>query len=144
MGSGRILAFGAATSLVLLFLAHALELHLYLSPERLAFFQDLKDTIQSQLRGGDYIVGKAVTEAEALSFDELIQSYEGSRKPFTRHIVAVGDLHGDLPNAQKVLRFSDVVDEDFNWSGNVDFFVQTGDIIDRYVSFYKLQTTAEK
>ncbi|KAJ7593324.1 Metallo-dependent phosphatase-like protein [Mycena floridula] len=51
--------------------------------------------------------------------------------PFTRHIVSVGDLHGDYPNAQKVLQFSGVVDEFGNWTGNVDIFVQTGDIIDR-------------
>ncbi|KAI0833487.1 Metallo-dependent phosphatase [Trametes gibbosa] len=50
---------------------------------------------------------------------------------FTRTIVAVGDLHGDLPNAQKVLQMANVVDEEGNWSGGVDFFVQTGDIIDR-------------
>jgi len=50
---------------------------------------------------------------------------------FTRHIVAVGDLHGDLPNAERVLRFSGVVDDFGDWSGHVDVFVQTGDIIDR-------------
>jgi hypothetical protein len=50
---------------------------------------------------------------------------------FTRKIVAVGDLHGDLPNALKVLQMAHVVDADGNWSGEVDFFVQTGDIIDR-------------
>jgi predicted MPP superfamily phosphohydrolase len=50
---------------------------------------------------------------------------------FTRRIVAVGDLHGDLPNAHKVLRMADVVDDDWNWSGKVDYFVQTGDIVDR-------------
>jgi len=59
----------------------------------------------------------------------------GSAKPFVRHIVAVGDLHGDMPNAKRVLEFSGVVDEYGNWTGNVDFFVQTGDIIDRLVSF---------
>ena len=48
-----------------------------------------------------------------------------------RHIVAVGDLHGDLPNALKVLKFSGVIDEAGDWSGIPDFFVQTGDIIDR-------------
>ena len=52
---------------------------------------------------------------------------------FTRKIVAVGDLHGDLPNAQRVLELAGVVDQDGNWSGDVDFFVQTGDIIDRCV-----------
>ncbi|KAL1754441.1 Metallo-dependent phosphatase-like protein [Schizophyllum commune] len=50
---------------------------------------------------------------------------------FRRHIVAVGDLHGDLPNALKVLKFSGVIDEAGDWSGIPDFFVQTGDIIDR-------------
>ncbi|KAI0671752.1 Metallo-dependent phosphatase [Trametes maxima] len=50
---------------------------------------------------------------------------------FKRTIVAVGDLHGDLPNAHKVLQMAGIVDEDGNWSGGVDFFVQTGDIIDR-------------
>ena len=51
---------------------------------------------------------------------------------FTRRIVAVGDLHGDMPNAQKVLHMAGVVDEEGHWSGGVDYFVQTGDIIDRY------------
>lgn len=51
--------------------------------------------------------------------------------PFVRHIVAVGDLHGDLPNARRVLQFSGVVDGFGNWTGHADIFVQTGDIIDR-------------
>lgn len=50
---------------------------------------------------------------------------------FTRKIVAVGDLHGDLKNALKVLKMSDVVDEKGDWSGKIDVFAQTGDIIDR-------------
>ena len=48
-------------------------------------------------------------------------------------IVAVGDLHGDIGNAQKVLEMAGVVDSDGRWSGEVDVFVQTGDIIDRCV-----------
>jgi hypothetical protein len=48
-------------------------------------------------------------------------------------IVAVGDLHGDIENAQKVLEMAKVVDSDGRWSGEVDVFVQTGDIIDRCV-----------
>lgn len=50
---------------------------------------------------------------------------------FVRRIVAVGDLHGDFGNARKVLEMSGVVDEEGKWTGDVDFFVQTGDIIDR-------------
>lgn len=53
------------------------------------------------------------------------------KKPFRRHIVAIGDLHGDMVNARRVLEFSGVVDENLDWSGKVDILVQTGDIIDR-------------
>jgi len=56
------------------------------------------------------------------------------RTKFTRHVVAVGVLHGDLPNARRVLQFSGVTDDRGDWGGNVDFFVQTGDIIDRYAA----------
>lgn len=50
---------------------------------------------------------------------------------FVRRIVAVGDLHGDKGNALKVLQMADVVDHHGNWTGHIDYFVQTGDIIDR-------------
>ena len=62
---------------------------------------------------------------------EVEKANDLERHPFIRHIVAVGDLHGDLPNARRVLEFSGVTDEFGDWSGDVDFFVQTGDIIDR-------------
>lgn len=62
---------------------------------------------------------------------EVEKAKNSKRHPFIRHIVAVGDLHGDLPNARRVLDFSGVTDEFGDWSGDVDFFVQTGDIIDR-------------
>ncbi|KAJ7170825.1 Metallo-dependent phosphatase-like protein [Mycena crocata] len=67
-----------------------------------------------------------------------------SRQSFTRHIVAVGDLHGDLKNAQTVLQFSGVVDAQGNWTGDADFFVQTGDIIDRGDDTIKLYSWMEK
>ncbi|EJD06841.1 Metallo-dependent phosphatase [Fomitiporia mediterranea MF3/22] len=57
---------------------------------------------------------------------------------YSRRIVAVGDLHGDYENALKVLQMADVVDKSGNWSGKVDLFVQTGDIIDRGVDTIKL------
>ncbi|KAF9468023.1 Metallo-dependent phosphatase-like protein [Collybia nuda] len=56
---------------------------------------------------------------------------DSALRPFVRHIVAVGDLHGDMPNARRVLQFAGVVDEEGNWTGDVDYFIQTGDIIDR-------------
>lgn len=58
----------------------------------------------------------------------------GEPKLFEQHIVAVGDLHGDFDSFEKILRFSGVVNAEDHWSGKVDVFVQTGDIIDRCVS----------
>jgi Calcineurin-like phosphoesterase len=64
----------------------------------------------------------------------LLGDVPGRRVQHFTRIVAVGDLHGDIGNAQKVLEMARVVDSDGMWSGEVDFFVQTGDIIDRCVS----------
>ncbi|KAG9015363.1 hypothetical protein FRB95_010862 [Tulasnella sp. JGI-2019a] len=50
---------------------------------------------------------------------------------FKRTIVAVGDLHGDYENMMEVLKMSGAVAKNGTWSGNVDYLVQTGDIIDR-------------
>ncbi|KAF8340427.1 Metallo-dependent phosphatase-like protein [Cantharellus anzutake] len=55
----------------------------------------------------------------------------GEVPTFFRRVVAVGDLHGDLPNALKVLKMNNVIDDNHQWTGEVDFLVQTGDIIDR-------------
>lgn len=41
-------------------------------------------------------------------------------------------MHGDSGNAQKVLQMAGVVDDHGKWTGGVDFFVQTGDMIDRF------------
>ncbi|EEB94583.1 hypothetical protein MPER_06582, partial [Moniliophthora perniciosa FA553] len=75
---------------------------------------------------------------------QKLQGEPETSKPFTRHIVAVGDLHGDFSNALKVLQFSGVVDDYGNWTGNADFFVQTGDIIDRGDDTIKLFTWMDK
>ncbi len=69
-----------------------------------------------------------------LSHSLLLGDVSGHRIQHSTRIVAVGDLHGDIGNAQKVLEMARVVDSDGMWSGEVDFFVQTGDIIDRCVS----------
>ncbi|KAJ6540088.1 Metallo-dependent phosphatase-like protein [Mycena sp. CBHHK59/15] len=72
----------------------------------------------------------ASTQSSQEALNAVTQS-SSKRAPFTRHIVAVGNLHGDMKNAQTVLQFSGVVDKFGNWTGYADFFVQTGDIIDR-------------
>lgn len=71
-------------------------------------------------------------------------SHSHSSATFTRRIVAVGDLHGDMPNALSVLQMAGVVDDEGNWTGNVDFFVQTGDIIDRGDDTIKLYDYMDK
>lgn len=56
----------------------------------------------------------------------------GSRKPaFRQRLVAVGDLHGDVAHAQKVLRMANVIDDTSAWIAGTDILVQTGDIVDR-------------
>lgn len=75
---------------------------------------------------------QSAEETQELNVQDLgEETYVDGR--FTRRIVAVGDLHGDMGNALKVLQMADVVDQHGNWSGKVDIFVQTGDIIDRLV-----------
>ncbi|KAG8744551.1 hypothetical protein FRC12_014775 [Ceratobasidium sp. 428] len=63
---------------------------------------------------------------------------------YIRRIVAVGDLHGDLRNMKKVLTMAGVINHAGDWSGNVDFFVQTGDIIDRGDDTLEMYALMEK
>lgn len=42
-----------------------------------------------------------------------------------RRIVALGDLHGDLPNTLAILKFANIIDEDHHWIGGDAIFVQT-------------------
>lgn len=44
---------------------------------------------------------------------------------FDRRIVALGDLHGDLPNTLAILKFANIIDEDHHWIGGDAIFVQT-------------------
>ncbi|THH05860.1 hypothetical protein EW145_g4488 [Phellinidium pouzarii] len=67
-----------------------------------------------------------------------------SVRPHERRIVAVGDLHGDFGNALKVLQMAGVVDTAGDWTGDVELFVQTGDIIDRGKDTIKLFLWMEK
>ncbi|KAK1920809.1 Metallo-dependent phosphatase-like protein [Papiliotrema laurentii] len=50
---------------------------------------------------------------------------------FRQRLVAVGDLHGDIRNAQEVLRMAKVIDDQADWIAGTDILVQTGDIVDR-------------
>jgi hypothetical protein len=51
--------------------------------------------------------------------------------PAPARLVAIGDLHGDLEAARKVLRLAGAIDAKDAWSGGKLVVVQTGDAIDR-------------
>lgn len=67
--------------------------------------------------------------------NKISEKEQEPREPYLRRIVAVGDLHGDYGNALKVLQMAGIADIEGNWVGGTDLFVQTGDIIDRYLLF---------
>ncbi|HKD17760.1 MAG TPA: metallophosphoesterase, partial [Thermoanaerobaculia bacterium] len=46
-------------------------------------------------------------------------------------VVAVGDVHGDLPAFRGILKDAGLVDDRGAWSGGDAVFVQLGDLIDR-------------
>lgn len=86
--------------------------------------------ITQKLNQGDQQLLQASTPPKVAHHVSDIQGCPPN-SAFVRRIVAVGDLHGDFGNARKVLEMSGVVDKEGKWTGQVDFFVQTGDIIDR-------------
>ncbi|HEY1954044.1 MAG TPA: metallophosphoesterase [Polyangiaceae bacterium] len=51
--------------------------------------------------------------------------------PAAARVVAIGDLHGDLDAARRVLRLAGAIDASDEWIGGTLVVVQTGDEIDR-------------
>lgn len=51
--------------------------------------------------------------------------------PAPARLVAVGDLHGDVPSAIGALQLAKVVDASGHWVGGDTWLVQTGDVLDR-------------
>jgi hypothetical protein len=54
-----------------------------------------------------------------------------TRYPPAERIVAIGDLHGDLPATRTALRLAGAIDEHDRWTGGTTVLVQTGDQLDR-------------
>ena len=54
-----------------------------------------------------------------------------TRYPPAERIVAIGDLHGDLPATRTALRLAGAIDEHDRWAGGAMAIVQTGDQLDR-------------
>ncbi|GAA5832387.1 hypothetical protein JCM11251_006430 [Rhodosporidiobolus azoricus] len=66
-------------------------------------------------------------------------------------IVAVGDIHGDMPHLTRILRRAELIDMKGQWIGGDSILVQTGDIVDRgkdtiaiYRFFQTLRPQAER
>lgn len=132
------LTFGVLTPLLALFIAQRTSLAAIYWPWFLATHPDEPQANARQPGGVGY--GPDLTQKLGQGDQQLLQvsappiiTDKGDlpEDAFVRRIVAVGDLHGDFGNARKVLEMSGVIDKGGDWTGRVDFFVQTGDIIDR-------------
>ncbi|KAL6508848.1 hypothetical protein OROHE_021407 [Orobanche hederae] len=64
--------------------------------------------------------------------------------PQPSRLIAIGDLHGDLPKAKEALRLADLIGPDDRWSGGASMVVQVGDIFDRGGDEIKLLYFFEK
>lgn len=67
------------------------------------------------------------------TLDCLNYDYIPTSLPKAKRIIAIGDIHGDLLLAKKLLMLAKVIDDDFNWIAEPKetIVVQVGDQIDR-------------
>lgn len=65
----------------------------------------------------------------------LVAPTETPERPYrfeaAERVVAIGDLHGDLPSAREALRLAGAIDEQDRWVGGKLVVVQVGDQLDR-------------
>ncbi|KAI8892782.1 Metallo-dependent phosphatase-like protein [Globomyces pollinis-pini] len=82
-----------------------------------------------------------LTYAVVLNPDQYYQSLKSTTASGQSKIIAIGDLHGDLPNTLKTFKMAGLIDDKHDWCANDTIFVQTGDIVDRgpdTIELYKL------
>ncbi|KIR31231.1 serine-threonine protein phosphatase [Cryptococcus deuterogattii 2001/935-1] len=60
-----------------------------------------------------------------------VPTREADGAAYRQRLVAVGDLHGDIDNAKRVLQMARIIGGGSKWVAGTDILVQTGDIIDR-------------
>ncbi|XAO26920.1 hypothetical protein I312_105761 [Cryptococcus bacillisporus CA1280] len=60
-----------------------------------------------------------------------VPSCDADGTAYRQRLVAVGDLHGDIDNAKRVLQMAQIIGGDSKWVAGTDILVQTGDIVDR-------------
>ncbi len=69
--------------------------------------------------------------AAASALPEPVALSASIARPAAERLVAIGDLHGDVEAARRVLRLAGALDERDRWAGGKLVVVQTGDLIDR-------------
>ncbi|BGP49661.1 hypothetical protein JCM10450v2_005564 [Rhodotorula kratochvilovae] len=62
---------------------------------------------------------------------EAEREVDADKGVLQQRIVAVGDIHGDLPALTSILRRAELIDLKGQWIGGETILVQTGDIVDR-------------
>lgn len=56
--------------------------------------------------------------------------HDSQRPAYSKQIIALGDLHGSLSSAKRVLRMAGVIDVDGKWVLGNGTLVQSGDIVE--------------
>ena len=75
--------------------------------------------------------GPSATAAASTSPTAKVSAAAEAGRPAPERIVAIGDLHGDLEAARRVLRLAGAIDTKDAWIGGKLVVVQTGDAVDR-------------
>ena len=70
-------------------------------------------------------------EPPAVSLASVVEAPPEVPTQWPVRVVAIGDLHADLPTTLSVLQLAGLVDEQGRWIGGETVFVQTGDQTDR-------------
>ncbi|KAF6258233.1 Metallo-dependent phosphatase-like protein [Scenedesmus sp. NREL 46B-D3] len=79
----------------------------------------------------DHVVDTAYTGSCIADPDPEPKELPPLRLPAAKRLVAIGDLHGDLPKALRAFRLAGLIDHRGQWSGGDAVCVQVGDILDR-------------
>ena len=74
------------------------------------------------------LIAQLLVMPNSLSAAQQISDYHWQG---VERIVAVGDLHGDYEQYQKILRAAGLINKRGRWAGGNTHFVQTGDVPDR-------------
>ncbi|XP_074281384.1 shewanella-like protein phosphatase 2 [Silene latifolia] len=75
----------------------------------------------------DFTVSGGIFLPNSKNPNSPIQTYY----PPQDHLIAIGDIHGDLEKCKQSFRLAGVIDAADNWSGKTSAIVQVGDILDR-------------